>query len=681
MCVSEEDYGIQDEFENGEEQTKKNDSVRVEKFTANVENFLEILVEEEGKKEVDEGEDEDELIDSDYEPSDDEIVVDKGKSPNNVTQKIKKTDKDIMSLILSVTWRIQCSRLVKTLNNTHTCGRVFKNKNVTAKWLAEKFEKKWKTDPYWSRASFAQEVRDTTVGDVSLSIYYRARKLALKKIYGSLKEQYSLLWDYCEELKTSNPGTTVFMQCNSEKGYPEFERLYVCLAACKLGFLAGCRPLVGLDGCHIKGHHQGQLLAAVGIDGNNSFFPVAYAVVESENKDSWNWFLGFLKDDLNIQDNSRIFWMSDKQKGLIEAIKICFEGSAHRFCVRHLYNHFKKEFKGLVLKQVVWRAARATTIHRFEAEMEKLKGLNVDAYKWLDAKDPKTWTRSHFQPNPICDMLLNNMCESFNSAILEARDKPILTLLETIRRYIMVRLVMKKESISKWNHDIAPRIFKILENNKSHALQCIPEYCGDGKFEVRCYFGDRYCVDLNTKTCSCRRWQLTGIPCSHGISCMEDRDINPELLVHECYNKTTYLKIYGYVVNPLNDPEAWRKTSLDPPRAPPFRTLPGRPKKLRTMEPGEVEVPGGRTVKMRRVQEVKTCSICGKQNHNKKGCPKREQQPPIESKSITTIKKKKENKKDKMRRDIGIKVLDKHTGTSKEKREGNEKEKNKENVI
>ena len=35
-------------------------------------------------------------------------------------------------------------------------------------------------------------------------------------------------------------------------GVPYFERLYICWAGCKKGFLAGCRPIIGLDSCHLK---------------------------------------------------------------------------------------------------------------------------------------------------------------------------------------------------------------------------------------------------------------------------------------------------------------------------------------------------------------------------------------------------------------------------------------------
>ena len=59
-------------------------------------------------------------------------------------------------------------------------------------------------------------------------------------------------------------------------------RLYCCLGPPKRGFHDGCRPIIGLDGCHIKGSYPGQLLAAIGVDPNNGWWPIAWAVVEKE---------------------------------------------------------------------------------------------------------------------------------------------------------------------------------------------------------------------------------------------------------------------------------------------------------------------------------------------------------------------------------------------------------------
>lgn len=125
--------------------------------------------------------------------------------------------------------------------------------------------------------------------------------------------------------------------------------------------------------------------------------------------------------------------MSDRQKGLQNAVEDIFNGHDSRFCVRHMHANFKKEFPGLLLKQTLWSAARATIVAEFDRKMEDLKQVDVRAYDWLASKDPSEWTKAYFKEGVKSDMQLNNICESFNRAILDARDKPIITLLDTIR--------------------------------------------------------------------------------------------------------------------------------------------------------------------------------------------------------------------------------------------------------
>ncbi|KAK3229135.1 hypothetical protein Dsin_001016 [Dipteronia sinensis] len=49
------------------------------------------------------------------------------------------------------------------------------------------------------------------------------------------------------------------------------------------------------------------------------------------------------------------------KKGLIYAIVERFPYSEHRFCVKHMYNNFKAQHRGLLLKQILWGSAKAIT--------------------------------------------------------------------------------------------------------------------------------------------------------------------------------------------------------------------------------------------------------------------------------------------------------------------------------
>lgn len=236
--------------------------------------------------------------------------------------------------------------LIKTYEPKHTCPRVNVNRFATASWLAKEYMQSFKTNDSWSAPEFMNRVQKDHILKCNVMKAYRAKRHATKAIEGSYNEQYAALWSYAAEIKRSNPGSTVKIESelNSE-GQAVFQRIYICFEACKLGFKQ-CRPLIGVDGCHIKGQHTGQLLSAIGIDANNSMFPIAYAVVEAECKSSWTWFFDLLRDDLSLNNGHHWTFISDKQKGLQEALNDLWgEGSVqgeHRHCARHLQGNFTK---------------------------------------------------------------------------------------------------------------------------------------------------------------------------------------------------------------------------------------------------------------------------------------------------------------------------------------------------
>jgi len=53
------------------------------------------------------------------------------------------------------------------------------------------------------------------------------------------------------------------------------------------------------------------------------------------------------------------------------------------------------------------------------------------AYQYWHYYSCKFWSKSRFSGRAICDTIVNNMNEAFNSIIVDARDKPIITMLET----------------------------------------------------------------------------------------------------------------------------------------------------------------------------------------------------------------------------------------------------------
>ena len=123
-------------------------------------------------------------------------------------------------------------------------------------------------------------------------------------------------------INTVDKGSRVILQTEmtDETSQPKFKRMYVRFNVQKIGFLGGCRPFIGLDGCHIKYKFSGQILSATAKDANDNIFPVAMAVVEQETRESWIRFLEIFAEDIGRLEELKLVFISDRKK----VCKFCF---------------------------------------------------------------------------------------------------------------------------------------------------------------------------------------------------------------------------------------------------------------------------------------------------------------------------------------------------------------------
>ncbi|MFQ6619668.1 hypothetical protein Gotur_001071 [Gossypium turneri] len=123
--------------------------------------------------------------------------------------------------------------------------------------------------------------------------------------------------------------------------------------------------------------------------------------------------------------------------------------------------------------------------------------------------------------------------------ILEARGKPILTMMETIRTKIMLLIVKKKEEADKWKGMLCPKIKKKLDVNIKDSLRRVPSHAGGDKYQVECGPSSQHVVDLVENFCSYRNRDLTGIYYIHALAVIHLKDKFPETYVQTWYNKQT----------------------------------------------------------------------------------------------------------------------------------------------
>ena len=81
----------------------------------------------------------------------------------------------------------------------------------------------------------------------------------------------------------------------------------------------------------------------MGCDENNQLFPLAFAITEGENTDSWGWFLACIRN--RVTQRTGICVISDRYPGIIVAMTDPHLGwatpsSYHRICMRHLASNF-----------------------------------------------------------------------------------------------------------------------------------------------------------------------------------------------------------------------------------------------------------------------------------------------------------------------------------------------------
>ena len=135
--------------------------------------------------------------------------------------------------------------------------------------------------------------------------------------------------------------------------------------------------------------------------------------------------------------------------------------------------------------------------------------------------------------------------------------------------------------------------------------------------------GGQFVCDLNAMTCACRRWELTGIPCMHGVSAMTYVGIEAVMFTIVCYSKENYLKCYSNCIDSLNGPHLWTQTGLPHVLPPLDAKQHGQKQHKKRLEKGEknkkanlnVEPPSKHKLGKKHQVSVK----CGMVGHNRSG--------------------------------------------------------------
>ncbi|KAF0745941.1 hypothetical protein AaE_008331 [Aphanomyces astaci] len=365
------------------------------------------------------------------------------------------------------------------------------------------------------------------------------KKLALDLISGTVAAGYQKLHTYMVQLAEDNGGTYSVFETNESN---EFTRCFF-MPGCFKNSVRCVKSVIALDGCHLKGlfSKSGVYLTASVKDGSHCNLLAAIAIVPQEGELNWTWFLKHLKSSSMGFDENATLFASDRDKGLINAIKVVYPMCWHRYCMWHICLNIRSKKIKLsdTDKNLLYRVADATTEDKATKAMREVRETVPRAFLYLEAipggmQHWSTWAinQAGFATYGV---KTSNGAEQNNAwlGVLLRASNPVSALYG-----YMMKLMWKFKK--RYDQVVGRRPGGLVEAAKSHLNQQLErsrEYIAfeldKGARDVRHIgmFTVRHCevaatkfthrvhiVDVPERTCTCGYWQDSLLPCCHALA-------------------------------------------------------------------------------------------------------------------------------------------------------------------
>ncbi|XP_022869031.1 protein FAR-RED ELONGATED HYPOCOTYL 3-like [Olea europaea var. sylvestris] len=262
--------------------------------------------------------------------------------------------------------------------------------------------------------------------------YYKAwmaRDCVIELLRGSPDLSYDRLAEYCNILKKNNPGTVTFIEVDNEN---RFKYFFMALGPSIRGFHSSMRHVIFVDGTFMKSKFRGTLPVAMCQDANFQIYPLAFGIVDSENDASWTWFFDKLFQVTGILEG--LVFISDHKDSIGNAIKIVYPNAHHGCCMWYLQLNIKSNYHKANILPLFMATAKEYSLINFEKLMTNLYRKSPAVGQYLENKvGYEFWSRAHFKGVRYNIMTTNN-AESLNSLFKNAREFPVLAMVEQIRK-------------------------------------------------------------------------------------------------------------------------------------------------------------------------------------------------------------------------------------------------------
>ncbi|XP_013679728.2 uncharacterized protein LOC106384284 [Brassica napus] len=440
---------------------------------------------------------------------------------------------------------------------------------------------------------------------------YRTLKFAREIVQGTPESGFERLASYLYMIIRENPSTVARLQID-ENG--KFMYVFLAFGASVNGF-PFMRKVVVVDSTFLNGRYKGTILTALAQDGNFQIFPIAFAVVDTGNDDSWHWFFTQLK--LLIPDEEGLAIISDRHNSIGKAITNVYPLASRGICMYHLYKNILGRYKGKDAFRLVKKAARCFRMSDFTQILEEIEAINPALHGYLQRADVRLWTCVHF-PGERYNLMTTNIAELMNRALSNARGLHIVRILESIRVMMTRWFAERREDARSQRTTLTRGVEKLLHGRVTAARDLAVQRIDDHHTEVK--YGSSgeslHVVNLVERKCTCRRFELEKLPYVHAIAAAQYMNVSRISLCSPYYTSNYLVSAYAESVMPVDSaqpvPELVANQRCLPPTV---RQPPGRPKKNRMKSALEVALSN------KRPRKEHTCSQYRQSGHNAKTCP------------------------------------------------------------
>ena len=424
-----------------------------------------------------------------------------------------------------------------------------------------------------------------------------------------------------------------------------FKSVFWAFRPCIVGFKK-CRPVISIDATHLYGKYKGKLMIAMATDANNKIYPVAFAVVESESTETWGWFLACIRT--YVTDRRHLCVISDRHPG-IQAIfrdnnrdfSLRPPMTEHRYCLRHLCSNVNTRWNNETLKNLVWRAASATQERKFNATFELIENVNRDAHQYLKDVPKEKWALS-FDKGYRYGAMTTNVSECFNGVLKGARSLPITAMVKYTwfklnsyfddRRNKSIAQLNSGQKWTKYALDIFMRNKAKAEHHRVTRLSAQQQsYQVDTPHNPgSAGHGDHtHGVNLLQRSCTCQKWKLYKIPCSHVIAVCIRYQRDAEQYIDPCYSVDALFRSYAPIFPALKDRLSWPDPEETRRVLPNPRLIRAKGRPVSTRIRNEMDEGGNRprTTPWKEGGRKVQCGLCDQEGHNRRTCPKRNEVP------------------------------------------------------